>query len=52
VTARQALVRTAHFLTGSAVFAMSVVITLQAHRQMALGIEVAPAPVSRTQGAA
>jgi heme A synthase len=49
---QQELVRTAHFLVGSAVFATAVVVALRAHRQMALAVQLAPVQVGRMEGAA
>jgi cytochrome c oxidase assembly protein subunit 15 len=48
---QQELIRTAHFIVGSAVFAAAVVVTLRAHRQLALAPRIAPVPVGRMEGA-
>src|SRR5207244_4237978 len=45
VTLRQGMVRTAHFLLGSAIFATAVVVALRAHRQMALALPPVRLPV-------
>jgi cytochrome c oxidase assembly protein subunit 15 len=49
---RQAVVRSAHVLTGSLVWATSVVVTLRAHCRLAWTIKPAAAPVGRLEGAA
>jgi cytochrome c oxidase assembly protein subunit 15 len=51
VTARQALVRTAHVLVGSWILATAVVVALQVHRQTAPAGEFAATAVGRWEGA-
>jgi len=51
VTLRQAIVRTAHHLVGSAIFATSAVVTLRAYRLTVPGAIQAPAPFGQMEGA-
>jgi cytochrome c oxidase assembly protein subunit 15 len=51
-TAGQGLVRTAHFVVGSGIFATAVVATLRAHRHAVLALRLAPAQVGQMEGAA
>jgi cytochrome c oxidase assembly protein subunit 15 len=52
VTPQQAIIRTAHFLVGSAILAASVVVTLRAHRALAVNFRLAAPPVRRMEGIA
>jgi cytochrome c oxidase assembly protein subunit 15 len=49
---RQAIIRTAHFLVGSGVFATAVVVALRAHRQLLLQFQFARAPIGHLEEAA
>jgi cytochrome c oxidase assembly protein subunit 15 len=46
---REEIVRTAHYLLGSAVFAASVAVLFQAHRQTVWSIRISPASASRME---
>jgi hypothetical protein len=48
---REALVRTAHVLTGSLIVATSVVVALKAHWQVAWAVRPAVVPARRLEGA-
>lgn len=52
VAPREELVRTAHFLTGSALFASAIVVSLLAHRPQAVVEPMATSGVRRLEGAA
>jgi len=52
ITAKQGVVRTAHFLVGSGIFATAVVIALWTRRERVSAIRVVSAPASRLEGAA
>jgi len=52
ITAPQGVVRTAHFLAGSGIFATAFVIALWTRRGRVIAIQVVSAPASRLEGAA
>jgi cytochrome c oxidase assembly protein subunit 15 len=52
LTTGQEMVRTGHYLLGSAIFATTVMIALRAHRQASWKVEILTAPVGRMEGAA
>jgi heme A synthase len=52
ITIRQGVVRTAHFLVGSLVFATAVVTALRAHGPAVPAVRAAPPPAGRLEGAA
>ena len=52
LTAHPELIRSVHYLAGSAVFATAVAATLQAHRRVVWSGKLAAAPVGRLEGVA
>jgi heme A synthase len=52
LTTGQEMVRTSHYLLGSAIFATTVMIALRAHRQLSWNVEIVTAPVGRMEGVA